>query len=347
MGQQEILRQEGFSLRRVILFVFLVVYLFLLASVFSAPAHAQLLPPSLSLDSTPVSPSPGKTFSVKAVTLAQETERSFFEWSVNGKPRNEFFGYGKNLITLEAGPAGSIYEISVITTDQNGKVASASLRVTVSDLSLTWFASNYIPRWYKGKTISSQGSVITFVAVPRIVINRKTVSPKDLFYTWNIENREIVHAGLGTQTFSIALPDALHITKNVRVRVEDFSKQIKKSEQIFVVTEKPRLVLYQSTPLGGIRSSSALPQSLNVPAQGFFDITAEPFFFPVRSKSSLSYEWKIDAKTVESPHERPYLISFNLNKGAEAIKTDVSLSVYSTQVTAIPRFLKSVILLHQ
>ncbi|MBI4137722.1 MAG: hypothetical protein HY472_00550 [Candidatus Sungbacteria bacterium] len=289
---------------------------FLILSAFSFPfstfyfllptSYAQFIPEPVSLVAEPGSPSPGETIAIRAETPTFDPRQSEFFWTVNGAGRPDLSGRGKNSISANAGDIGSVVRVSVNVRSSDGGDGSASLALRVSDSALAWFAETYTPPWYKGKALPSRDSVVSFVAIPRIVVGGSQVPVQSITYRWRLDNQDDALVGTGERVFRIRTSDLPRTTHRVSVLMEDPASGTKREEEVFIIPTEPRVVIYPATPLGGVETRSAAAFSFG---RGTLDFQAEPFFFPVIAKSDLSYEWNFGASAVSGSPRNPWLIT--------------------------------------
>ena len=259
--------------------------------------HAQITPPPLSLASSPAAPSPGQQVTIQAATPTFDKDAAFFEWTVDGEPRPDFSGQGKNTITVTAGELGSVMRVSVRVVRAGGG-AEVSLQIRAADLSLTWSAETIAPKWYKGKALPTSGSIVDIAAIPGFIIDGQTIKPDALIYRWTLDDQTNALVGLGKQVFRIKTSDLPQTSHQIEVVVEDPDKKIRKTGRMFVVPTTPRAVIYPFTPLGGIESRTT-NQTIGQ-RRGLSDFAAEPFFFPVASKQNLAWVWDIGGTPAQS-----------------------------------------------
>lgn len=272
---------------------------------------AQTLPAALSLSSTPSSPSPGKSFTVHANTPSTDPNTAFFNWIVEGKARKDLSGFGKKEINLTAGTVGSLTRVSVSVSQGGKPLGSSSLSVRSADLALTWAAETLVPKWYQGKALPSPGSVVNIIAVPQIVIG-SAIAPRDLIYRWGLDDEENVLVGVGEDILSIKTSDFPRSSHRITVAVEDVGRSVKKTGEIFINTVSPRLVIYASTPLGGVEPRLA-HSFFNTELRGLIDFIAEPFFFPVKSRKELSFRWSVAGNETAGTPENPQVLTVDTN----------------------------------
>lgn len=284
---------------------------FLSAALLSLPVYfvlAQFTPAPLALSSTPQSPSPGETVTIEANTPTLDKDRLFFEWTVDGKNRSDLSGLGKNLIKLAAGTVGSSLRIVVSISGADREIKPASLVINVSDLSLVWFAETYVPRWYKGKALPTQSSIVRVVAVPKIIIGGAALRPESLIYSWSLDDEENALSGIGEQVFRFKMSDFPKTTQQIEIMVEDSERIIRKKGRILLTATAPEVKIYASSPLGGVEFRSG-PFFTFTTLRGLLDFVVEPFFFAVSSRKNLSYRWQIASEEVQGTPDNPYLLT--------------------------------------
>lgn len=305
---------------------------------------AQFTPTPLALLSTPQSPSPGEIVTIEANTPTLDKNRLFFAWTVDGKNRADLSGLGKNLIKMTAGSVGSSIRIKVSVSGADREVKPASLVINVSDLSLVWFAETYVPRWYKGKALPTQSSIVQVVAVPKIIIGGTTFRPESLIYRWSLDDKENALSGIGEQVFRFKMSDFPQTTQQIEVVVEDNERIIRKKGRILLTATAPEVKIYPSSPLGGVEFRSG-PFFTFTKLRGLLDFVAEPFFFSAPSRNNFSYRWQIANEEVQGTPNNPYLLTIDTT-GQAANTIPISVTVGDSN-DPIPSVLNTVSLILQ
>lgn len=277
------------------------------------------------ISSEPESPSPGDLVTVRVDTPSSDFNSANFSWVVDGKSRPDISGQGKNIYQYTAGEVGSQSRINVGVNLQDGESATVSQTVSVQGLSLLWFAETYAPLWYKGKALPAPGAVVNVVALPEIIINRANIRPDSLIYHWSLDGVEKM-TGTGKTVFRIQTsPDLPNRTYNIDLLVESANKQVRKGGNIQIKNFPAKVLIYPSTPLGGIENRQA-SETVNVSLNSLLDLVAEPFFFPVSSKSELSYQWSIGTQGVQGNPRNPYLLTVDTGRqGGGRVPISVSI----------------------
>jgi hypothetical protein len=266
----------------------------------------------LSLVSTPASPSPGETVSIQAETPTFDKNTVQFIWTVDGKSRPDLSGFAKNTFTLVAGAVGSTIRVNVEVLPQGFASIRATQTIYISDLSLTWTANTYKPKWYKGKALPVANSILRIAAIPAIIIDGVTIPVNKLIFTWNIDGKRILQQ-IGAQVFEYKAPERSFNTQLVRVVIEDINKRIKKEARIAINNQQPKAVIYQVFPLGGIGQRRGTTAFSPV-STGSLDLQTEPFFFNVLSRKDLLYEWSAEGKKIMSITENPFFLTLDIQE---------------------------------
>ncbi len=283
-----------------------------LALLFSATTHAQIIPPPVSLTTDPSSPSPRSQYTVTASTPTFDKDLADFAWTVDGKRRPELSGVGANSITLTAGAVGSVSKINVSVSRPTGDGGSSSLTVIPSELSLPWIAKTSVPAWYRGKALPTPGAIVSIIAVPRIVIGGSALNPDTLIYRWRIDSDKESLVGSGKRVFTFTASTLPRTTHQIDVSVEDIDGRIHKDARALITTDAvPRVVLYASSPLGGAEARST---GNTTGKPGLFDVVAEPFFFPLASVASLTYDWIVDGNAAPASPQNPSVVTVDAGR---------------------------------
>lgn len=280
-------------------------------NVLSPFSRNQLVPP-FALIADPPSPSPGQKVNITTQTTSFDPNRTNYTWTMDGKPRPDISGLGKNSYSYTAEEVGSSKRVSVRAEPIDEKTVTASLTVYATDLAMTWTARTYIPKWYKGKALPVPKAMVRVAAIPTIIIEGITIPANKLIYTWD-NNGDRVLQGVGKQTFEFQEPEQSWDAPTIVLTVEDINHRIQKEARVMIISQTPRAVIYQSFPLGGIeprRGASAFPSI----QAGIVDVQVEPFFFNRESKRDLSYEWSVQGDIASSSVRNPFLLTLDMQQ---------------------------------
>jgi len=299
-------------------------FLFIAGMLSGVTVRAQIIPEPLSLAASPSSPSPGETYTVTAITPTLDKDAAFFEWAVDGRLRSDLSGPGKNSITLVAGPLGSATTVNVRLLHL-GQLLRSSLVVRPANLSLVWYAKTYTPRWYKGKALPIQSSIVNIVALPEMIRGGVRLSSDNLIYRWSLDDQKNIVVGVGKNVFSIQTSDLAGSQHRVRIVIETPAQDFQKEGEIFIIPETPRISLYVYSPLGKIEPRRAIYSLVREKGE-LLDLEVEPFFFNASSKKDLTYRWTVAGREVTGAAQNPYILT--LDTSTEAVgEIPVSVAV--------------------
>lgn len=281
--------------------------------------------PPFTIVATPSSPSPGESVAIEVPPSSFDGTMANFIWTMDGVSRPDLSGIGRSTFTYTAGVVGSRSQVSVRVLPIGANPASASLTVYVTDLVLTWTADTYIPKWYKGKALPILNSTVHIAAIPSIIIDGDAIPADRLIYTWNV-NGERKLRGAGLQILTLQEPEQSWNTPTVVLTVEDFAHQVRKEARIGVVVSEPKVVIYQSLPLGGVEFRRGTSAFSSV-APSVIDLQVEPFFFNTTSRYDLSYQWSIGGiPAAPSATKNPFLLTLDMSQqlpGMVALQVEV------------------------
>ena len=217
--------------------------------------------------------------------------------------------------------------MSVAVSRKGGETIDASLAVIPSELSLPWMAETSAPKWYRGKALPTTSATIAVAAVPQIVLNGSALDPESLIYRWSIDNTRNALVGAGKRVFRFRTSDFIGTSHQIDLVVEDIDRRIRKEGRVIIETSAPYVVLYPSSPLGGIDFRRA---GLETSARrGLFDVRAEPFFFPAALTPSLAYAWTVDGSEAAAPQGDQTLVTIDTNL-RNAGSVPIGITVRST-----------------
>ena len=201
------------------------------------------------------------------------------------------------------------------------------------EVDLLWQGETYTPPFYQGRTLWSNQSRITFLAIPQGLGN-----PNNLNYKWTKNGIVLGNInGIGRNSFFFY--DSI-LSKPQSVMVEILSEQgaVLASASNIVTPTLPELVVYENNPLYGFM----FHREINGEYQ-FQDkettFTAFPLFFSTlnRLDPMIDYQWQTNNTGVETKNSVTYRTPENTS-GSSEIRVRVSNRDKITQ-DASKRFL--------
>ncbi|MDO8728878.1 MAG: hypothetical protein Q7K26_03180 [bacterium] len=152
---------------------------------------------------------------------------------------------------------------------------------------LLWQGEIYVSPFYKGRSLWSSESRITFVAIPHGLGN-----PANLNYKW-IKNGTVLGNinGIGKNTLSF-MDSILSRPQTIEVDIISQGDTVLASASVFVAPTSPVLAIYENSPLYGFMFHK---ETSNVHELKDKEVTftAFPLFFSVlsRADNAINYKW--------------------------------------------------------
>lgn len=252
----------------------------------------------LYLTINPENPSPEESVTASVQSYSTDLNAADISWFINSSLIRR--GTGLKTITFQTGKAGSESVVSVVIQSSEGFVLESELVVRPARVSLVWEADTYTPPFYKGKALYGHQSTLHVTALPDFVTQNGTRrDPSRLVYRWKQNGSVMSEAsGFGKQTFSF---EGTVITRpfTVDVEVTDPNSTLKGVASLRIASSEPKLLMYEDSPLYGIRFSKALSGIFNLDKEEA-TLGAVPYFFSVESPEALDYTWIMNSRELGS-----------------------------------------------
>lgn len=277
---------------------------------FLAPffASAQIIPSVgsvLEVETIPSSVEPGSTVTVRAQVPASMAGSATFVWRVDGRTVDQ--GIGRNAIQVAVGGAGTRTVVSVNVTEGGVLRAEKTIELAPASVDLVWEGNTYTPPFYHGKPLTTGSSAVTVLAVPNIIQNGARVSSDDLVYRWYVNDAQAPKkSGYGASWFSLTTPQ-FENEFTVRVVAETRDGSIRTTNEISIKPVRPEIVIYQRSPLLGLRFDQATGASHTM-NNGEVTFVAFPLY--LTSTEGGEYQWLVDGKDATTSNVDPRSITF-------------------------------------
>lgn len=237
-----------------------------------------------SFDVNPKNPNPNTNVNINLMSNSFDINRSDIKWVVNNNTKLR--GIGEKEFNFLTGDIGSKTTVAILVTSQKGDIFSKTINFSPADIDVLWESESYVPFFYKGKALSSQGSLIKITAIPNFLKGGVKIPYSELFYDWQVNYQKISNAsGRGKQSMYF-VSSKTGESDIVNVVVSDFNKSIRVEKNINIEPQNPKVVFYKENLLEGELYNQAIDEASNDDI-----IMAEPYFFSNNQTDNLSYEW--------------------------------------------------------
>jgi len=198
-------------------------------------------------------------------------------WSVDGRVVQDQIG--GDTITATMGKIGEALNVRVsIDSRKYGKRLTKEVSLVAGDVAVLWEANTYVPPFYKGKPLPSYKSTIKLIPFPTMVAGGRVISPENLLYTWNRNYRNIKELSGYGKRFSVLESGGGIQEERLLLTVSHPETGASTERNIVIKIVTPKLLLYEGSPLQGIRYERALDKELTLGEQEV-TIKGEPYYF--------------------------------------------------------------------
>lgn len=230
-------------------------YIILLFLALPSFAHAAFLS-NVELTLTPDSPSPGVPVTVTAHLRSGSEQNVAFRWFVNGEAVSQ--GVGDKAITVDAPAAGKETKVQVIVgTGSASEAAQIFIRPAI--VTIVWEADTVTPPTYVGLPRATSGSKVTLTAISSLLTEKSILlEPKDIYYEWLVDGKPLNKlTGYGLSSISLA-PPFYNNAFTVSVQATSRDQRLSAATSVRITPTTPQTLIYEETPLAGIRTEKAV-----------------------------------------------------------------------------------------
>ncbi len=296
---------------------------------FITPAHAQFnqMPEAdISVNMTPENPGPNQLVNVSVVSYITDINSANIVWQINGKTEKN--GRGEKTFNFTTGDINTTTTLRITILTAEGESIEKIFKIKPIAVDLMWESDSFVPPFYKGKSMFSHQSPITFIAIPHMINSSgQEIGAKNLVYKW-IKNGSVMEAdsGYGKNTYSMV---GSLISRRVEMRVE-ISSPTTSGVGIGILSVdpiEPFVIFYKKNPLYGIEFQKALVNTVELKDSKEILVIGVPFFFGTKNQSApeLLYKWSINGNPISSSQSGPAQV-FRQKEGTSGTSM-ISLSV--------------------
>ncbi len=254
----------------------------------------------LSVRINPQNPKPGEKVMISIESYLTDLNKATIGWTVGGKLLSR--GIGFTSFSFPVSSSGDQTKVTVSITTNVGDVITREFSFNPVGLTVLWEADTYTPPFYKGKPLITYQSRVRAVAVPNETNTRSAINAGTLAYVWRQDGvASESTSGYGRNSFTFIAPRPYEQTK-VSVSASSLDNTINSEFKIAIPVTSPFILFHEDHPLLGIWYNRSLGKDLTLNKKEF-SLRAEPYFFSkeIRGQSSLSYDWELNGRTVNSP----------------------------------------------
>lgn len=294
--------------------VFLVSILYLPSFLF-AETQIQVQEDEISIDVSPNSPQPYEDVTISVTSYATDLSKAIITWK--GASGVLLSGIGKTTYSFKAlGPnTRSTINISIKPVDAIGSI-NKSVTITPSEIELLWESvDGYTPPFYKGKALTTKGGLIKVVAIP----NTDTIKSGNGKVSYSWKNNDSAMPDLsGYNKNSYTFKNDIYSNENIiNVSASSVSQNYNAEKTIEIPAYNPKILFYKKSPLEGTLYNKVLDANTTF-KEDEISIVAEPYFLSIKNSSNISYAWKINGDSINTPSKKTELTIRPTDRGGYA-----------------------------
>ena len=252
---------------------------------------------------SPKNPNPNENVTVTLSSYSFDVNTAKISWMVNGKTISS--GEGERSITLQLGNVGQEIPLRVEVLLYDGSSVVQQIMITPQAVDLMYESrESYVPPFYGGRSLPSDGSVVHVVAFPTLVEKGKKLSEQNISYSWYVNGEHVAQAsGFGKTSIDVPV-DYLRGSTVVKVLARSASGSTAEKElTIYPHAILPRLYKYDE--LLGTDLSLAYVKRLELTNE--ITLSLIPWYMSVIGlEMTASYDWFVDGLPV-TPQEKTIL----------------------------------------
>ncbi|TSC80307.1 MAG: hypothetical protein G01um101429_157 [Parcubacteria group bacterium Gr01-1014_29] len=287
--------------------------------------YGQVNEPKIEFVLNPTYPHAYEFTSVTIRSFSFDTQSALFSWSINGKPAST--GRGVKSASFTTGPLGSKTAVSVIIVPFEGMKIKKTIDVYASDLDILWTASSYTPPFYRGKSLPTRGSTVTFVASP-FFESAQTGKETDFLFEWNVDGKEMrQQSGYGARVFSLNIGRNSNTEYRIQARVTNPATNATQTKSFSLPIYDPALLFYELHPLQGPLTGRAISDRRAIAPDSEIQVLAVPYYAS-QPPAALDFGWKVENTDIARGEkgERADVLTYHAEQGSRGQQI-VSLSI--------------------
>lgn len=268
---------------------------------FFAGAQTSYSESDISLSVTPTAPAPNQQVTITLTSYSVNLDKARMVWTENGQTKSTGTGIKSFMITT--GDIGFSTTVSVSIIVDTSNRFDKKVVITPSAIDMLWEATDsYVPPFYEGKALPSSEATIKVTALPQ-------AGSKDYVYSWKRNfTPDQASSGFSKNTFTFRT-SYLNNQEDISVSVSPVSGSGGGEGKLTIVTGKPKILLYEESPLEGVLTQQALNNGYRL-TNSEANIIALPFFFSALSPTAgdLNYKWSINNNAIDTPNPKNELV---------------------------------------
>jgi len=277
----------------------------------------------------PKAPGPQTDVTITLAGYGYDLNESTIAWALNNKEQQR--GIGEKSFKFTTGKLGEITVITVAVKTKEGRAIAKQLIFIPAEVDILWEADTYVPPFYPGAPLVTEGSRVRLTAIPQLTTTSGRLIPSSqLTFTWRHNYRNLVQqSGRGKDYIEITAPSASSDAPVIEITVTSPTSDATAYRKITVPVTVPEIIIYPLKPLAGVVASEAIAETYQSKAEEESFIV-EPYYFTKSEVASnyLTYTWRINSEPIVTNVETPRVLN-TTQKKADQGEANVEIFVSS------------------
>ncbi len=279
---------------------------------------------------TPSTPGPNEDTTISLSSFIMNLDSADITWEQDGQKVLQ--GIGKKTLVVKTGDVGSTTTIKIQVMPVTGLPSIMTVTIRPQLVDLLWQAKESItPPLYRGKTLATKESKITFVAVPQFKdANGNFLSQDNLMYSWKRDHEDNPSlTGYDKTSFETPMT-YMDSDVNAGVEVTSLDGNVVADKEQYFTPYDPKVLWYSISPLYGPQFDHALKDGYPVTGNNV-SLIAEPYFMSPKTNKFMKYEWTVNGSTLKTP-KIPNTLILQRNDNS---KGSATVSLHLTNVATL------------
>ena len=265
----------------------------LIISLFLLPAMTLAVSPSaINVSVYPPNPAPYENVTITLSSYAANLDAVNIQWLVGGKTTSS--GIGKKTFQVTVGAAGTETRVIAKIMLPDGEI-DKNIILRPATLALFYEATDsYVPPFYRGKALPTEGSEIKIVALPEIRVGSSITNPKNLTYQWKRGYQNLTQGSGYGKNFLVYASDYLDSVSEISVVASTIDGKYSSGGSINIGSYDPAISFYRKDPALGVLWERALSSPYRI--SGEETLVAEPYYISPGDirRPELVFKWFIN-----------------------------------------------------
>ncbi len=294
----------------VLLFILCFAVTFQIAKAISVPGEIPEIQEQVEYQINPKYPGPREQTRITLSAFGTNIQGAEIDWFINGNLKKK--GVGETFLDFTTDNVGEASNIQILIKPIDGPLLEKDITVTPQEVDMVWESNNYVPPFYKGKTLFGPQDTVRIIAVPNFIDNGFLINPTSLIYQWRVDDTVEGQASGFNKNILVYDSSILARPFSIAAEITDGQKQSTARNELILQPILPQVLMYEDHPRYGVLFNQEVTGSVTLNSQEV-KVNAYPMFFGTNIKNGedLIYEWTINGQQINVPQTQTSVVFRN------------------------------------